>query len=851
MSMTLTVQADYNFRKQVDIQASQVSGTVPLTNYAVLISLMDLDLRTVANGGHVENANGFDIIFTLGYECSDTILNHQIEKYDALTGEYIVWVNIPNLSNTTNTIINMYYGNNSITVDPSTTATWNNNYYGVYHFNNAVADATNSTNDLTDNLTSNFNNSKIGDGRDLNNNPNVPSSNLAGQFLRIPNNINAGVIDFTFSGWVFMDRANTNWERIFDFGQGLVTNFFFTPSDATALVANTRSRITINGPPAAPATPGPTEQGPIITNTVANTGSWIYWSVTIDNNNTTMTVYRNGIFFGSSTAVTLTPNNMEPSTSNFFGRSQYAGNDYIDAKFDEFRLSNTNHSADWIATEFNNQNSPATFYTVSPEIEAVSCCNEDILVNRITCDHIEFQLTNDRVDIDHVIWSIDGVVVSRDAIMNHIFEPGQHIICANYFGTQKGNPDQVCCEQRCITINIPIPEAYEEIRSICDFGQAYPTYEYNPCFEFSDFDYYTMDGDDGEIMIYYDSRTAGCKTHQLAPGYYVFKYYDENGCLIRTVGLTIQLQQGQTYNCNHSITVNCGDDVDLTQFDACANCIYPTEVPWSPWEIVLPGGNVALASSYLTNLTQPGIYQRTHIDPITCQRCVITVHVNVVRLTTWIPYCPGLMDLAALNHLIDSVNGAWCTGTYTELQIVETNGSLIPTGRVFTLNASSPPEAFNIPYTYTIRPTDSSSCCEVRITMNCPPGQAPPPYEGEYVDVFSSASFINNASNAKTSPEVDDATEKNALMSSVKVIPNPSSGIFNVEIDLPNYYNVNGTEIKIYIYNSFGSIISEKETTEPKTSIPIDISNHAAGTYHLKVVCGTDSYSESIIITKN
>ena len=34
---------------------------------------------------------------------------------------------------------------------------------------------------------------------------------------------------------------------------------------------------------------------------------------------------------------------------------------------DEVRISNSARPADWIATEYNNQNSPATFYTIYPE----------------------------------------------------------------------------------------------------------------------------------------------------------------------------------------------------------------------------------------------------------------------------------------------------------------------------------------------------------------------------------------------------------------------------------------------------------------------------------------------------
>src|SRR4029077_10286953 len=40
------------------------------------------------------------------------------------------------------------------------------------------------------------------------------------------------------------------------------------------------------------------------------------------------------------------------------------GGDYLNGSIDEMRLSNVARSADWIATEYNNQNSPSTFYTL-------------------------------------------------------------------------------------------------------------------------------------------------------------------------------------------------------------------------------------------------------------------------------------------------------------------------------------------------------------------------------------------------------------------------------------------------------------------------------------------------------
>src|SRR5579875_367965 len=62
----------------------------PLSNFPVLISRTDADLKSAANGGLVQNSNGYDIIFTDSTET--TKLDHEIEKYVASTGEVEMWV---------------------------------------------------------------------------------------------------------------------------------------------------------------------------------------------------------------------------------------------------------------------------------------------------------------------------------------------------------------------------------------------------------------------------------------------------------------------------------------------------------------------------------------------------------------------------------------------------------------------------------------------------------------------------------------------------------------------------------------------------------------------------------------
>jgi len=118
--ITLAQPAGYSYGKQLLVNSAQVSGATNLTDFQMLVSFTDTDLRTIANGGHVSHANGYDIIFTLA-DCG-TVLDHQIEKYIATTGEYIAWVKIPTLLVASNTNIHMYYGNAAVSTDPSSTS---------------------------------------------------------------------------------------------------------------------------------------------------------------------------------------------------------------------------------------------------------------------------------------------------------------------------------------------------------------------------------------------------------------------------------------------------------------------------------------------------------------------------------------------------------------------------------------------------------------------------------------------------------------------------------------------------------------------------------------------------------
>lgn len=87
--------------------------------------------------------------------------------------------------------------------------------------------------------------------------------------------------------------------------------------------------------------------------------AWTYVTFTYDGTNGTF--YLNGAQNGAAAGSMTEPStfaadigqNPDPTAPNIFP-----------GKIDEVRVSNIVHSADWIATEYNNQSSPSTFYTV-------------------------------------------------------------------------------------------------------------------------------------------------------------------------------------------------------------------------------------------------------------------------------------------------------------------------------------------------------------------------------------------------------------------------------------------------------------------------------------------------------
>src|SRR6266571_5969908 len=166
----------FSYRKPITIDRNQVgvsgTSTTTLSNYPMLYSVTDQDLRTTANGGKVQNANGWDIIFRAfdadnpganicGAGVAVCTLDHEIESYAPTTGKLVAWVRIPvlnTISASSDMKIYIYYGNSdtftSTTENP--TGVWDTNFKAVWHLKetsggtNAFKDSTSNGNHMTD-----------------------------------------------------------------------------------------------------------------------------------------------------------------------------------------------------------------------------------------------------------------------------------------------------------------------------------------------------------------------------------------------------------------------------------------------------------------------------------------------------------------------------------------------------------------------------------------------------------------------------------------------------------------------------------------------------------------------------
>lgn len=357
----------YQYGKVITINSAIVSGTTNLTDFPFLFRITDPDLRTTGNGGYVTNSNGYDIMFT-DVTCA-TNLQHEVEKYNPATGELICWVNLPVLNYSVNTTIHIYYGNSTVTVPTSTSSTWNSNYDCVLHLSD---NPTSSAPQMKDSSPAARSGTCLGAMTATNSvNGKIGS---AIQFDEINDGIEITDFDytqsFTISFWFYFSEVHgTVYQYLFSHGTFATTNSanIYIGED-TASVASDRKMLKNIFQD---SNDGTSTTGLDATNAYVN-GFWHYYTFVVGNSGGA-TVYVDGV--QKAYLSYLGGNTYTPTTNIFLGcRNDLNSARFLGGIMDEFRILNVPRSADWVATEYSNQNSPGIYYSVGAQTSASVQC---------------------------------------------------------------------------------------------------------------------------------------------------------------------------------------------------------------------------------------------------------------------------------------------------------------------------------------------------------------------------------------------------------------------------------------------------------------------------------------------
>lgn len=328
------------YKRSITVDYTKVGATV--ADFPMLVAGAFTWLRTEANGGNVKSANGYDLAFFSDAGLTQPLKFERV-VWDATTGNVEFWVKVPSVSNSANTVIYIAYGNSAITTDQSDKVNvWTNNYAGVWHMPNGT---TLTANDATSNAN---NGTLMGSPT-----PEVGVIDGAAGFngtsqritLQDHTSLNFTGGSNSFSAWVYPTALNSVYNHI-------ISNEGTSASQGgwTFRLSNGKFGFQyVNG-----------TYGELYSTSTLSLNAWNHIYITTDGINARF--YLNGTE-DRSLAHTRTPN------ARTGQKSIGADNNpsfWFAGRIDELRIASyVTRSAGWILTEYNNQNSPSTFYTIS------------------------------------------------------------------------------------------------------------------------------------------------------------------------------------------------------------------------------------------------------------------------------------------------------------------------------------------------------------------------------------------------------------------------------------------------------------------------------------------------------
>ncbi|MDR6949967.1 biopolymer transport protein ExbB [Pseudomonas sp. 2957] len=190
-------QDDWHYRKQIAVDTTPQGAAI---NQALGRTALLVRLHTGNFTFDGVKEDGSDLRFVAADD--KTVLNHQIESFDALMGMALIWVDVPNVEGGQRQDIWMYYGNQKAPATGNGQLTFDPSYTALYHFDSATGTPAKDTTAYGNTAQSATGTAIDGVvGRAL---------QFSGQPLLLPASPslqhNAGSA-FTFSAWLRLDQA--------------------------------------------------------------------------------------------------------------------------------------------------------------------------------------------------------------------------------------------------------------------------------------------------------------------------------------------------------------------------------------------------------------------------------------------------------------------------------------------------------------------------------------------------------------------------------------------------------------------------------------------------------------------
>lgn len=327
------------------------------TNFPIVLATTFSYLKSLGNGGEVQNASGFDIVFASD-AAGTTILDFERVSWDPATGKAEFWVKIPTLSSSVDATIYLLSGNAAVTTEQANPAGVWAAYEAVYHLGDGsglTVDGSDATgvNDATPGNSPLPLLAKIAGGARFGaatSSPNLTAgsdssiNDLAGGnmtvefWLRLSDPVGGFPVIINKGNWA--SSADKGWViwPVRNVGSAPTIqldvlrpypNTAHWGADATSFLDWMHVVITYNGG-------------------FGSTDALIY----IDGALQTTTVFNAGSgTLGSDVGEGL-----------HIGGDPGYGNSSLGGRLDEIRLSRTVQTADYIATCYANQNDPSTFF---------------------------------------------------------------------------------------------------------------------------------------------------------------------------------------------------------------------------------------------------------------------------------------------------------------------------------------------------------------------------------------------------------------------------------------------------------------------------------------------------------